>query len=248
MKKIFSTLIAITLIAATFPLVHAEFIPTHVEVIYFEHRNITDEKLAEMVANGEIPLDTTILWLSSNLISDLTPLAVLTNLRNLGLRENQISDLTPLSELRNLRGLSLGNNQITDLTPLSKLTNLTNLSLIENQITDLSPLSDLINLTTLWLSNNQINDLTPLSELMNLHALSLNGNPVSDEQIAEIFRVLGLNEEGRQPPLTTADALAVLRAAAGVTTLTGGQRMRYGISGEPAAADAVRILRVVAGL
>jgi hypothetical protein len=48
--------------------------------------------------------------------------------------------------------------------------------------------------------------------------------------------------------MSTADALLVLRAVAGLAELTDAQIARYGISGEPAAADAVRILRIVAGL
>jgi sulfur carrier protein ThiS len=48
--------------------------------------------------------------------------------------------------------------------------------------------------------------------------------------------------------MSTADALEILRAVAGWFKLTDAQIARYGISGEPAAADAVRILRVVAGI
>ncbi|MDR2572567.1 MAG: hypothetical protein LBD23_20060 [Oscillospiraceae bacterium] len=52
----------------------------------------------------------------------------------------------------------------------------------------------------------------------------------------------------RRAPLTTSDALTILRAIAGMVTLTDAQIARYGISGTPATADAMRILRVVAGL
>jgi len=48
--------------------------------------------------------------------------------------------------------------------------------------------------------------------------------------------------------LTTTDALAVLRAVAGLTALTDAESARLGISGEATTADAVRILRSVAGL
>jgi hypothetical protein len=48
--------------------------------------------------------------------------------------------------------------------------------------------------------------------------------------------------------LTTADALTVLRAAAGITTLSDTDIARLGISGNPSTADALRILRVAAGL
>jgi hypothetical protein len=49
-------------------------------------------------------------------------------------------------------------------------------------------------------------------------------------------------------PFTTADALTVLRAAAGLLELTAEQAERFGIDSAPATADALRILRIVAGL
>lgn len=75
-----------------------------------------------------------ILDLSSNNISDLAPLAQLTNLTELYLSYNQISDLSPLAELTNLNFLFLESNQIGDLSPLSQLTNLTWLFVGENPI------------------------------------------------------------------------------------------------------------------
>ncbi|AFY57599.1 Leucine Rich Repeat (LRR)-containing protein [Rivularia sp. PCC 7116] len=75
-----------------------------------------------------------ILDLSSHKISDLSPLAQLTNLKELYLSYNQISDLSPLSRLTNLNFLFLESNQIGDLSPLSQLTNLTWLFVGENPI------------------------------------------------------------------------------------------------------------------
>ncbi|MXV76073.1 leucine-rich repeat domain-containing protein, partial [Candidatus Poribacteria bacterium] len=57
-------------------------------------------------------------------VSDLTPLANLTNLVYLGLCGSQISDVSPLANLTNLKGLDLGGNNISDITPLENLVNL----------------------------------------------------------------------------------------------------------------------------
>jgi hypothetical protein len=54
--------------------------------------------------------------------------------------------------------------------------------------------------------------------------------------------------EPPETPLTTADALNVLKHVAGVEELTSEQRTRYGLSGVISTADALRILRTVAGL
>jgi len=67
----------------------------------------------------------------------------------------------------------------------------------------------------------------------------------------DIFRgmtVVSLKDEPWKTPLTTADALTVLRAATGMATLTEAEVVRFGIDGEPATADALRILRVAVGL
>jgi len=129
--------------------------------------------------NKKIKKNVTELDLSSNQISDLTPLSVLQNLTKLNLNWNKIADLTPLSGLHNLTKLNLWNNQIADLTPLSGLHNLTKLNLNWNKIADLTPLSGLHNLTKLYLWNNQIADLTPLSGLLNLTELYLDRNKIT---------------------------------------------------------------------
>ena len=100
------------------------------------------------------------LELGGNNISDLTPLAGLTNLTELYLAYNNISDLTPLAGLTNLRSLDLTENQISDLTPLAGLTNLWYLYLTANPISDVTPLTGSTNLKEVWLDNrrNEIND------------------------------------------------------------------------------------------
>jgi hypothetical protein len=48
--------------------------------------------------------------------------------------------------------------------------------------------------------------------------------------------------------LTTADALTILRAVAGIAPLSAEQQTNYGITGTASSADALRILRTVAGI
>ncbi|MDR2559590.1 MAG: hypothetical protein LBC86_08640 [Oscillospiraceae bacterium] len=51
-----------------------------------------------------------------------------------------------------------------------------------------------------------------------------------------------------EEPLSTADAMTILRTVAGLTAMTEEEAARFEISGAPSTADAMRILRVVAGL
>ena len=74
----------------------------------------------------------------------------------LELHGSQITDLTPLAQLTDLTTLGLGLNQITDVTPLAKLTKLKKLWLPDNKITDLTPLAELTKLKMLYLGGNPI--------------------------------------------------------------------------------------------
>ena len=104
-------------------------------------------------------------WVNSNAITDLSPLAGLTNLTDLYLGNNAITDILPLAGLANLTKLILYENTITDISPLAGLTTLTELVLWENNITDVSPLEGLINLIRLEISDNPIQDTSPLCTL-----------------------------------------------------------------------------------
>ena len=100
-------------------------------------------------------------FINNNSISDLTPLAGLTQLTVLDLNSNAISDISALSGLTNLVVLRLGANVITDITALSGLTNLVVLRLWDNNISDISPLVANRGLGTdegISVSENPLND------------------------------------------------------------------------------------------
>ena len=76
----------------------------------------------------------------------------------LELHAKQITDVTPLAQLTDLTMLGLGLNRITDVTPLAELTKLKRLWLSGNQISDVMPLAKLTKLRTLYLAGNPIPD------------------------------------------------------------------------------------------
>ncbi len=101
-----------------------------------------------LVQNGSIVK----LNLLSTKISDLTPLANLSSLRDLSLLGCEIiSDLTPLAGLCSLRELGLNSTRVSDLTPLSNLSSLQWLDLNHTHVLDLTPLANLSSLRELWL-------------------------------------------------------------------------------------------------
>ena len=119
-------------------------------------------------------------YVNSNTISDLSPLAGLTNLTQLDLWGNNISDISALASLTNLAGLWLGVNSISDISVVADLTHLINLGLEGNNISDISAVAGLTNLNWLNLGANSILDVSVVANLANLTWLNLGSNNVFD--------------------------------------------------------------------
>ncbi len=151
-------------------------------------------------------------WINSNSVSDLSPLAGLTNLVELYLRNNSVSDISAVAGLTNLGGLSLQDNNISDISALSRLTNLANLFLGNNSISDISPLAELSRLGFLGLGNNNISDISAVAGLTNLSFLHLDNNTISDiSAVAGLTNLAFLTLES--------NTISDISAVAGLTNL-----------------------------
>ena len=95
------------------------------------------------------------LGVNSSGVSDISPLGGLINLEWLAIQSNHIiSDISSLASLKNLKELNLARNKISDVSPLANLHNLEQLQLQQNNISDLSPLDGLRENTEIhWFSN-----------------------------------------------------------------------------------------------
>ena len=114
-------------------------------------------------------------------ISDLTGLEFATNLRWLAFSDNTVSDLSPIAGLTNLTFLWFeGTRQVADLSPLTGLINLEKLHFSSNSVSDLSPIKGLTNLTALEFNWTLVSDLSILVELVNLEWFRMWGHQVSD--------------------------------------------------------------------
>ena len=77
-------------------------------------------------------------------VSDVSPLRGLINLEWLSIQSNRmISDISSLAFLKNLKELNLARNKISDVSPLATLRNLEELQLQSNNLSDISPLDGL---------------------------------------------------------------------------------------------------------
>ena len=157
--------------------------------------------------------------LNSNPISDLSPLASLTNLEILYLYGCGLEDLSQLAGLTGLIRLSIANNEkLSDVSPLAGLINLEWLDLHRcDSLSDISslagltkveylnlnharrvsdyslaPLSSLTGLRRLRLAENRISDVSSLSALTNLVRLDLPRNEIVD--LSPLAGLTGLRE------------------------------------------------------
>ncbi len=153
------------------------------------------------------------LHLTYNRISDISAVTGMTNLTELNLHSNQISDISAVAGLTNLLYLNLGGNQISDISAVGGLTNLETLNLVYNQISDISALASLTNLTELWLRQDCISDISALAGLTNLTELDLTGNAISN--ISAVGGLTNLTELSLSWNL-----ISDISAVAGLTNLT----------------------------
>ena len=144
-----------------------------------------------------------------NQVSDLSPLAGLTNLRELILNNNPVSDISPLRGLKNLTRLVFSRTQVSDLSPIAGLINLRKLDFNVGNVSDLSPIAGLINIEYLGFPNNNVSDLSAIAGFVNLKTLYFWGNNVSDiSPIAGLFNLVTFGSWGN--PITDLSPFAGL--------------------------------------
>lgn len=117
-------------------------------------------------------------YLGGGQLSDLSPLAGLTQVEGLRASMNQVAVITPLSGMLQMDRLDLGRTQVRDLTPLKRMTKLTELMLDDTPVDDLSPLKGLANLERLSIKRTRVTDVSPLKGLRKLKFLYVAGSNV----------------------------------------------------------------------
>lgn len=128
-------------------------------------------------------------------ISDVSPLQEAENLKMLNLSGNPISDLSVLGQMHQLEVLALEGCGLQEISLLSDMTQLKQLCISGNQLEDISPLSGMTNLNEIRLGRNRISDLTPIQNAKNLFRLDIFGNPI--EKLPDnVLNVPYLNANG----------------------------------------------------
>lgn len=120
-----------------------------------------------------------LLTISSGSLTDLAPLARLTEQVGLELTSERLTDIGPLAPMVGLRELTI-TAPVLDLAPLTALSRLEHLVLRGVRATDLAPLSSLTALTELTLERTRVRDLRPLTGLPALRHLTIADGLVAD--------------------------------------------------------------------
>lgn len=144
--------------------------------------NLTNKKLTDKdIKNLKYMKNITGIILSSNKLTDLSPLAELTQLESLTFHDNNVSDISFAKKLTKLKVFGAGNNGIKDISALKGHSELEELWLYGNNISDISALKGCKKIKRVDFANNRITDLTPLCSskgIIDIRATNnrLNGN------------------------------------------------------------------------
>ncbi len=152
---------------------------------------------------------------TTNHVTDISPVRVLTHLRTLdcsgsGARNGQLIDIAPLRGLP-LTFLSCAHTRVHDLSPLEGMP-LEYLNLSELAVSDLAVLKGMTSLKRLVLRQMPLSDLTPL-EGLKLKELCIDGTRASDLALLKSFPLTVLNLDYRP------DREALLRSLKGLARI-----------------------------
>lgn len=119
--------------------------------------------------------------LSGNqLISDITPLIALKDLRYLNLNDTRVSDLSPLRYAAFLKQLNVANTQVQDISILQYFEGLRKLNVSNNRVSDIKSIEKLQLLEDLNLSGTQVYQFSIIKGLTELKSLNLSQTNFGD--------------------------------------------------------------------
>jgi len=169
--------------------------PTPADMLALTYLN-ANSKSIHYLTGLEYALNLTNLYLDSNYITSLSPLAGLTGMKYLSLNSNSISSIESLAGMTQLISLNLRTNNLTTLAPLSGALSLQALYASSNHITDISALSGLNAIKNVSLADNSLSDIRPLKNMTLLNRLYLNGNPLNHYAYCDVLPRIELNNPG----------------------------------------------------
>ena len=158
---------------------------------------------------------------------DLAAIKNISSIESLDLSGNQyITDIEPLAQLTNLQILNLSNTQVSDLTPIRNLTELTELDFSRTQLGDISALKYSDKLTKLKFNNTPVEDISVLERMTKLQQLDISETSVADFEVLEnLVALKNLSVEG-----TDMDNLSPIDSLTNLTDLNASRTLVENVS------------------
>lgn len=170
--------------------IQGEEYSTDLRKLDLSNRGLTDGDILDL----KYMINLTDLRLGGNNLTDLTPVAGLTDLRYIDLRENpDLTDMSPVSGLTNLEEITYYNTGVTDYSFMAGLTGLKHIELSNLQEdTDLSFLSNMTNATSIYCNGNSGTGISDLSFLSGMTSLQEIGIQVGYMDEVDLSPIAGL--------------------------------------------------------
>lgn len=203
----------------------SDTIPVDVSVIYKNLLQFKSQTKVDISWNMNIsnlkPLaeltDLIEVYFSNTLIDDVSPLRNLNKLENIVCSGSKVRSLEPLRYASNLKEINCLATQINDISVLANLKNLNKLNLGETNITNIDTLSGLKSVSQLDLSDLQLDAFDALSGMENLSDLNLSGTNIESlSPLSGLTKLQNLNigktEITDVSPLKSITSLSILQA------------------------------------
>ncbi|MGE6259952.1 SMI1/KNR4 family protein [Heyndrickxia sporothermodurans] len=131
--------------------------------------------------------------LSGNQINDIRSLVNMTSLKKLYLVNNPVSEIEAIASLKNLQQLNINKTEISDLMQIAKAPMLKELEMLDTNIEDYSALQQCKSLESLTISVHSLKQLEAISNMCSLKELHIhNMKNISEEEIQLLKRLKNL--------------------------------------------------------
>ena len=163
-----------------------------IQILYLGYSHLGSDKIADRLeelkgqkgAVTPAPQQQSNVTIAGKLVDSAVSSLVLTGTRL------KADDLTAIASLTRMENLGISDCGISDISFLSGLSGMTFLQISDNSVRDLTPIAGMKYLKTLYIDNNPISDFTPLYGLAALRTLSMKGIELSQTQLDALKEAL----------------------------------------------------------
>ena len=157
-----------------------------------------NEAISNLIPLAELS-ELSVLDCSNTNVSDINPIRNLNKIKELNISNTKISDISNLKYANVVNIFKADNLDIDDISVVTFFKELKNLSVSNTKVYDISHLENCSDLYILNLSNTQVNDLAGLKDLLKLHDLCLGNTFVNDlSPLQGLVNLSFLDVEGTQ--------------------------------------------------